>query len=235
MKNMMKAYKTLVIIMLLASAMSAQEVTPTITVTGNHVQNLSPNEIIIKVDYQEYFTSPDESRESKITIDKIEDRVLKSISSAGVKPDKLTMGSANFIQPNRNNQFKKGRISKALYLCIENTEEYIRLIQQLEGDGLFDKMIVRFSISGYNHTDKNDYLVASRSNAFEAAREKANLILSKTNKQLGDVITIKEINASSRNNGGGFYAVDNTQGESISGFQPIKISYQLEVVFEVVD
>ena len=234
MKNQIKIL-SLLFCLALTTMVSAQELRNTIMVTGAHVHNLSPNEIIINLNYQEYYTSPQESRESKVRIDAIEKLVLQSVSSAGIKSDKITMGAANFIQPNRNNGFKKGRIDKSLYVCVSNTDEYIRLIEQLEDDGLFDKIITRFTISNYNHTEKSTYLMESRALAYKDAKDKAELILAESNKKCGEVLTIKEINANSNNGSGSFYAVDNSADETTSGFQPINISYRLEVVFEIMD
>jgi uncharacterized protein YggE len=235
MKYFMRVTALAVFVSLLPFFSAAQDKPSTITVTGAHTHNLSPNEIIINLHYQEYFTNAQENMESKISIVEIEKLVLRSVISAGIRDDKITKGSANFIRPNRNNGFKKGRIDKALFLCVTNTDEYIGLIQQLEKDGLFDNIITQFSINNYNHTEKTRYLRESRSKAFSDAKNKAELILAEANKKVGQVMTIKEINAHNQTGNGGFYDVGNHAEDSISGFQPINISYQLEVVFEIVD
>jgi uncharacterized protein YggE len=206
----------------------------TISVSGKASYNLSPNEIIVEISYQEYFTGPDESDGSKILIEELEKKVLASLETLKIAKDQITMGAATVVQPYRDNNILKRRINKSLYVCVNNSEDYIKLIRQLEKDKLFDKIITAFNLNSYNHTEKEKYYTRSRAEAFQNAKVKAELIVQQAQRKLGKVITIKEMNLSWDNGAkNSFYSLDNSSGEKASGFKPIVISYELEVVFEI--
>jgi uncharacterized protein YggE len=206
----------------------------TISVSGKASYNLSPNEIIVEISYQEYFTSPDESDGSKILIEELEKKVLTSLETLKIAKDQITMGAATVVQPYRDNNILKRRINKSLYVCVNNSEDYIKLIRQLEKDKLFDKIITAFNLNSYNHTEKEKYYIRSRAEAFQNGKIKAELIVQQAQRKLGKVITIKEMNPSWDNGAkSSFYSVDNSAGEKTSGFKPIVISYELEVIFEI--
>ncbi len=208
---------------------------PSISVTGKASYNLSPNEIIVEISYQEYFTTPDEKEESRVLIEDLEKKVLGSLEVLKIAKDKITMGAAQVVQPYRDNTtMLKRRINKSLYVCVDNSDNYIKLIRQLEKDKLFEKIITQFNLVSYNHTEKEKYLTKSRAEAFKNAKAKAELILAQANQKLGKVVSIKEINYSFDNSSkGSFYSLDNFSNETTSGFKPIVINYELEVVFEI--
>lgn len=210
----------------------AQEPSQAITVSGSSVYNLSPDEIIIRISFQEYFTNSAETLESKISITVVEKEVRTSLTAAAIVEDKITAGEIAFIQPNRNNQYKKPRLNKTLYVCVANTEEFMRLINQLEKDALLNDRITYFSIIEYRHTEKEKYLKQSKAAAFTDAKEKATLILGASARKLGRVINIKEVNQNSGGTGS-FYGVDNAGSGATSGFKPVVVSYALEVTFEI--
>ncbi len=206
----------------------------TIKVTGHSEYNLSPNEIIIRIAYQEYFTDKEESSESKVAIEDIEKKVLKTINKLKLDEDKITMGGVEIVRPYENRTYLKRRLKKSLIICIENTKQYVDLIRHLESNDLFDQMVVDFNITEYRHTEREDYLNKSREKAFENARQKAELILKNSGRKLGKVLNIAEINnRSGINERANFYQTEQTQ-TVVSGFQPIVVTYNLEVIFEII-
>ena len=233
--NFKIGFSIIALILYISSSLLSQDNVQTISITGSSSLNLSPNEIIIKLSYQEYFTDKEETIDSKVTIEEIEKKVLKSLKSIGVKDDKITMGEVAIIHPQRRGSvvYKKRRINKTLYVCIYDTDEMIDMARQFETDGLTEDILMTFSISQYRHTERDEYLKATRADAFADAREKASLILGESGRSVGKVISIKEINKNQSNSNNSFYSFDNQPAESVSGFRPITLSYNLEVVFEI--
>lgn len=237
MKNLFLIPKLMVLILFFTNTSFAQTNTNTnartIKVSGSAEYNLSPNEIIIQLAFQEYFSNENETTESKVTIEKIEEKVVSSILKSGVKKTKITDGGVQIVRPYKGNVELKRRLNKTIFVCVDNVEQYVKLTRTLEDDKLFDKIVTVFQISEFKHTEKDVYLTKSRSAAYQNAVEKAKLILSQSGQKLGKVLQVTEVNfSSSSDKGGSFYSFDNNS-TSVSGFRPIIISYTLEVQFEI--
>ncbi len=224
------ALTALLVIALSIPTASAQNPERTITVSGSYEYNLSPNEIIVNISFQEYFLDEIEKSENKITIETLEQNLTESIQKSGVKREKITTGAVQLVRPYINGVYLKHRLRKSLLVCIGDTEEFSKLTRTLEADGLFDLVISEFSIIEYRHTDKDSYLKESRSLAYKNAFEKAQSILSQSGGQLGKVIKIEET-SKYPNSSGSFYSTHNSSGAS--GFKPIIIAYDLMVTFEI--
>lgn len=233
MKRYFGIISLLLIVFLTKEVVIAQALQRTIKVTGSSQYNLSPNEIIIQIDFQEYFPDEMEETENKVTLDVIEKKLLQSILKSGVEKDKITVGGVRMVRPYKGNVQLKRRLNKTIFVCVTNSDQYIKLTRSLESDNLFDESITQFDISQFKNTEKEMYLTKSRSEAYKNAVEKATLILSESGQKLGKVIQVNELNTSSSNRSSlEFYSFDNA-AEDISGFQPIVISYQLEVIFAI--
>lgn len=216
-----------------AQTAHAQSTSRSIQVKGVKNYNLSPDEIIIQLTFEEYFTDPSESPESKVTLEDIETQLRNSLSTAGVKEDKITVGGIQVVQPYLNRKKLRRRLNKTLFICIGDTEDYIRLTRELERANLLDDIIKKYSISEFRHTKREEYLKLSHSEAFQDARNKAELILASTEGKLGKVISIKEIsNQVNTISEESFYSLESPAG-SASGFRPIVINYSLLVTFEI--
>ncbi len=234
----MKTYFSSIVFLLLSlvfvSEALAQNQDRTITVTGSSTVNLSPNEIIVKISFQEYFLNKEEKPDSKVVLEILEEKVRKAIGKTDISKEKVTVGSVQIVQPYKNGVHQKRRLNKSLFVCVENTQQHINLARTLEDNNLFDQIITDFSVIELRHTEKDSYLTKSRSLAYAEALKKAKLILSQSAQTLGKVIKIKELNKNrASNTSGSFYSVESTA--SNSGFSPIVISYDLEVTFEIKD
>ena len=207
--------------------------TKTITVEGSKTYNLSPNEVVIQVQYEEYFIENE-----KVTIESIEEQILDVLNSEKIESDKITFGAISLIRPYDYNTkvYGKPRLQKSLFVCISTSEEFASLTRALEKEKLFDTIIKTYGVSEFRHTEKRAYLEKSRDQAFLDARSKADLILSNSSQKTGKIIKIQEkapkSNASHYESA---YGVDNFQKSENSGFKPIVISYSIVVVFEILD
>jgi uncharacterized protein YggE len=232
MKILILPMKLLLLCLVFGNTCFAQTTPRTIKVTGSCEYNLSPNEIIIQLDFQEYFTDAAETKASKVKLEVIQEKIMASLTKAGVKKDKITEGGVTVVRPYKHNVETKRRLNKTLYVCVGNVAEFIKLTRTLEEDDMFDQIVTVFQVSEFKHTDKNTYLTKSRSEAYKDAVEKATLILSQSGQKLGKVVTVTEVNKYPNNDKGSFYSFDNAPKDN-SGFAPLVISYTVEVTFEI--
>lgn len=231
----MKYFVSCLLLIALSTAQAQITQPPSITVTGEAAYNLSPDEIIVKISYEEYFTTPEEDPASKVPIEGIEQLVIVSIKEAGVPDDKITMGEARLIRPRVGQRFLRRRINKSLSVCVSNTEEYLRLIRQLEKDGLFEQEVTSFELTEYRHTERRVYEEKCELEALVNARAKAERIASKSGRKLGRVMQVSEVNNKQGNPWDASAYQLTTSSQGASGFQGIPVSYAIEVVFELLD
>ncbi len=211
----------------------------TITVTGSSSINVSPNEIIIEIRYQEYFKG-EEQEANRVTIEKIEEKVLAALGKAKIDDEKITLGGISVIRPSiyKNNERidLKRRLSKTLFICVETTDQLLKVVRQLEAAKLMDEVLTAFEIVETRHTDIEAFEKQVKIDAFKDAQNKANLILSSSNQKPGAVITVKEFVQQPVRGlefSGSTYEVVPSTSSQISGFKPIQVTYKIEVVFGI--
>jgi len=228
-----------IVISIATLSLQAQPESRTIQVTGTATVNVSPNEIILEIRYQEYFEG-EEAEENRITIDQIEAQVLKALGKAEVEDDKITLGGISVVRPSfyQHNEriFLKRRLSKTLVVCVATTDELLNVVRQLEAAKLMDEVITDFEIVETKNTEIEDFKKQVKVDAFKDAREKAELILSTSTQKPGAVLSIKELPKTGSPSMMGVpstYGVVETPAAAISGFKPIQVTYRVEVMFEI--
>lgn len=225
----MKVIKLLLLTVLSISSLNAQE--KTITVTGESTIQISPNEIILRIDYQEYWDTP--KNEVKTTIKTIEKQVLKALKVAGVKDKNVTLGAVTLLRDYDRNKriYTNRRLSKRLNVCVYSSDEIEKVIEVLEADNLFEKAIAQFQIASTRHTDKEAFEKQAKREAIVDAKNRANLILDAVGKKTGEILKVKELSGSgTQKSGDSFYSV---QSENNSGVSAITVVYKVEAVFEI--
>ena len=227
------------LLLIITGTLSYAQTNNTITLRGSSTYNLSPNEIIIQVTYRETFIG-DEKDNNKVPIETVEKNILSALATADVPDDKITIGAIKIVRPSiykdRQTIYLKRRFEKNLSLCISNAEELVKIVRELEKQKLMDEVIHGFEIVETKHTEADELRRQSKIDAFKNAKEKAELILSTSGQKVGAVLKVVEVNKSSGPKAfdAATYevlAVDNTQP---SGFKPIIIGYEIEVVFEII-
>ena len=232
---MTKSISLIAILALAISPIWAQQQS-TITVRGSYEINLSPDEIIVGIDYQEYFLNENEENEQKIKIEEIEERVLKAIKSTGLPDKKITIGGARIVRPYDRGKYRKRRIKKSLQVCVTTSDEFLTLTRAVESAGLFENEVVGFDIDQFRNTERAKFETECRSKAFDDAKAKAELILSTSGQTVGKAITVREINPSSSSVevfDASTYEVVTVDDGPASGFAPLVVSCKVEVVFEL--
>lgn len=231
----MKNIVLVVLITLFHFSPTTAQTNRTIQIHGTAEYNLSPNEIVIQISFEEYFTDENESIESKVRIETLEQEIRKAVEASNISKDKITSGGVIVVRPYKRGVHKKRRLNKSILVCIKNTDQYILLTRKLEETGYFDNVITTFSIVEFRNTDTDSFKKESKSLAYKNAVEKATLILSESGEKLGKVISINEIDTRKISpNDGSFYSVQPSSNGS-SGFKPVVVNYELEVVFEILN
>jgi len=224
----MKVITCLLLSIISLSNLIAQE-EKTITVSGESTIQISPNEIILRIDYQEYWDTP--KNEVKTTIKTIEKQILKSLKTAGVKDENVTLGAVTLLREYDRSKriYFNRRLSKRLNVCVYSSDEIEKVIEILEGDNLFEKAISQFQIASTRHTDKEAFEKQAKREAIVDAKNRANLILEAVGKKTGEIIKVKELSGSgTKSSGDSFYSV---QSENNSGVSAITVVYKVEAVF----
>jgi len=202
-----------------------------ITVTGQSSIQLSPNEIIIAITYSEYWNLPDRTKKTPIT--DIEKVVVQSLQSAGVKDKNMTFSAVRLTREYDRNKhrFDKRTLSKSVNICVYNADEIAEVIAALEQAGLLERAVTEFRIAEVRHTEMEDYQKQTRVAAVEDAKANAKLIVNTLGKQLGNIISVKEVKANKDTKGISAYSTANPGTNS--GVSAMTISYELEIVFEI--
>jgi len=226
----------LAVLLMLAGQTFAQE-NKTITVSGKSTLQLSPNEIILTITFNEYWTDKDFTQ--KVLIADIEKKLLDALRSAKVKEKNITHSAVTLLRDYDRNQrrYYNHHLSKTLSVCVYSAEEIAAVIETLRHRALLGKAISGFHISDVRHTEVEEYKQQVKTEAIQNARADGKLIVEALGKKLGDIVTIKEVNSlnnwRNKDNNTSFYSTANASGSGGSGVAPITITYELEAVFEI--
>ncbi len=233
MKNILVSFAVL---LMLAGQTFAQE-NKTITVSGKSTLQLSPNEIILAITFNEYWT--DMNFTERILLEDIEKKLINALREAKVKEKNITHSEVTLLREYDRTlrRYHNHHLSKTLSVCVNSAEEIATVIKTLRQRALFGKAISGFRISDLRHTEVEQYKQQVKTEAIQNARANGKLIVEALGKKLGDVLTIKEVKAvnnwRNNDNGTSFYSTANASRSSESGISPITITYELEAVFEI--
>jgi len=225
-----------VVLLMLAGQIFAQE-NKTITVSGKSTLQLSPDEIVLAITFNEYWT--DKTFTKRILLEDIERKLIDALRSAKVKEKNITHSAVTLLRDyDRNLQrYHNHHLSKTLSVCVYSAEEIEAVIEALRQKALFGKAISGFRINDLRHTEVEQYQQQVKTEAIQNAKANGKLIVEALGKKLGDIVTIKEVKSFNnwRNNdkGTSFYSTANASAIGESGVSPISITYELEAVFEI--
>ena len=227
----------LVVLLMLAGQTFAQE-NKNITVSGKSTLQLSPNEIILAITFNEYWT--DKNFTERILLADIEKKLMDALRSAKVKEKNITHSAVTLLRDYDRNlrRYHNHHLSKTLSVCVYSAEEIAAVIEALRQKALLGKAISGFRISDLRHTEVDEYKQQVKTEAIQNARADGKLIVGALGKKLGDILTIKEVKSfnnwrNNNDNGTSFYSTANASNSAGSGVSPIIITYELEAVFEI--
>ena len=212
----------------------------TIQVTGSADMSVIPDQIefLIKIEeyfeeqYQPYKTSRD--YKTKVQLSVIEEDLMTQLKDIGVGSDKIKVQNIGGYWRYRT---KRVTLSKHFSILMDNVSMIDSLLNKINVRGM-DYM----RIGELKHEDLQEYRKEVKIEALQAARAKAEYLLSSMGKDLGEIVSIKELN--SGNNwssywwGGSNSSLANStlgSGQRSDGVdsRSIKLRYEIQATFEI--
>jgi uncharacterized protein YggE len=202
-----------------------------IEVSGTAEQEVTPDIINVSISLQEYIDG-----KNKDTIDQLENQLEGAVKDAGVTKDDFTINNLsaynNTYQKKKNPDFLA---SKQYLIRLHDLNKYNQIISKIDPKGIQSTGIDSYDYSKIDEL-KNDLKLK----ALLAAKQKATFLLNGINEKLGDAISITEID-----NGSGMPAprvmfrnavmsTNNVPQDSDIDFKKIKLSFQINAVFEII-
>ncbi len=200
-----------------------------ISVSGTAEQEVTPDIINVNIALQEYLNG-----KTKITIDQLENQLETAVKNAGVPKEDFTVnnlyGYNNTYQKKKNPDFLA---SKQYTIRFHDLNKYNQILSQVDPKG-----IQSTSIESYDYSKINVLKRELKIQALLTAKEKATYLLSSIGAKLGPVIEINDIDNSGIESKVMFanrsMAYNALPAVSDIDFKKIKLSFQVQAIFEVI-
>ncbi len=223
-----------VFVILIVFSVSAQQ-SKYIEVVGSAEMSIEPDEFIFVIGIEEYWKEEFEKNKefedykNKIKISEIEGKLIKDLNDLGIKTKQIKSTDVGNYWRHRGKEFL---VSKKLEITLTEFKLINKIISKIDTKGI-DYM----AIGELKNKDLVNYRKDIKKQALLAAKEKATYLLETLGKDLGDVISITEINAQnhfptqmmSRSNTL-MSSSENTQAEHE---KKIKLRYEINAKFEI--
>jgi uncharacterized protein YggE len=194
------------------TAVTKEEQTPYIEVTGSSEKEIVPDEIYVEIVLRERFDN-----KLKITIEEQEKSLMKALLSIGIGLDRLTLSDAN-ANVVKINWKKNDLINKKEYtLKLSTAQEVGAVYTEL------DKIeITQANITRVTHSKLDSLKKELRIEAIKNAKEKADYLLKAIGEQTGSPLIVKEVEKSSIN------SINNISGRGARGGMDMDKVYLFE-------
>ncbi len=226
----MKKLFTFILISFFATSTFAQAVDlrRKITVTGNAETEVTPDIIYFSISLKEYLNG-----KTKVSISTLESQLQKAVNDAGIAKADFTisnLSSYNYVPEKKKNA--DFLASKQYRLKLKDLNKVNKIL-----DAVDDKGIESTGIDGYDYSGIEALKSELKLKALKAAQAKATFLLNGIGEKLGGAIDIQEINNEPMQQPV-FRAMMKTANaeptEPDIDFKKIKLSYQVQAVFEIV-
>ncbi|WP_295673457.1 SIMPL domain-containing protein [uncultured Mucilaginibacter sp.] len=201
-----------------------------IEVSGSAEQEVTPDIINVTVSMQEYM-----SGKTKITIDELENQLESAVKDAGIPKEDFTVNNLfsynNYYQKKKTPDFLA---AKQYRIRFHDLNKYNQIIAAVDAKGISST-----NIDSYDYSKMPEVKRQVKIQALLAAKEKATYLLNSLGEKLGPVISINETETSIQN----YYspnmysntvmAYNKSESTSDIDFKKIKLSYQINAVFEI--
>jgi uncharacterized protein YggE len=203
-----------------------------IEVTGIAEQEVTPDIINVTISLQEYMDG-----KKHIAINDLEDQLEKAVKDAGITSSDFTVNNVSAW----NNTYQKKKApdflaSKQYGLRVRDLNKFNQIMSKIDPKG-----IQSTNIESYDYSKMADLKRDLKIKALLAARDKATYLLAALGEKLGGAISITESDNSSfpqprvyANTMMFKASADNNVGDSNIDFKTIKLSFQIQAVFEIV-
>jgi len=205
-----------------------------IEVHGSSEMEVQPDEMMLSVTIQEYFEEEFQKNKepkdykTKVPLAKIEDDLIKSLRKAGIeKEDIRVRGMGNYWRQ----QGKEFLFSKNLEVKITDFSKVNQLSSLVDAKG-----IRSLNVGQMSHSELEKFRKQVKTDALKDAREKAAYLVESLGEELGEVLSITELNDGyarpymAKNM---MMAADAMAYESVDQVHNITISYQVTARFRI--
>ena len=204
-----------------------------IEVSGTAGQEVTPDIIYVSISLQEYMDG-----KTHITIDHLEKQLEDAVRDAGIPKENFTIN--NISAWNNNYQKKKSPdflAGKQYRLKLNDLNKFDQILSAVDPKG-----IQSTNIESYDYTKMDELKNQLKLKALLAARDKATYLLNGIGAKLGDPIDIAEVDninypqprVYSMLMGKAAGVSVNSIPQSDIDFTTIKLSFQINAVFEIV-
>jgi len=201
-----------------------------IEVSGTAEQEVTPDIIYVSISLQEYLNG-----KTRVTIDQLENQLETAVKEAGIPKENFTIN--NISAWNNNYQKKKSPdflASKQYSLKLSDLNKFDQILSAVDPKG-----IQSTNIDSYEYSKADELKNQLKLKALLAARDKATYLLNGIGAKLGDPINITELDNSNYPQPRMFMAKTMSVGVASApvsdiDFKTIKLSFQVNAVFEIV-
>jgi len=201
-----------------------------IEVSGTAEQEVTPDIIYVSISLQEYLNG-----KTRVTIDQLENQLETAVKEAGIPKENFTIN--NISAWNNNYQKKKSPdflASKQYSLKLSDLNKFDQILSAVDPKG-----IQSTNIDSYEYSKADELKNQLKLKALLAARDKATYLLNGIGAKLGDPINITEVDNSNYPQPRMFMAKTMSVGVASApvsdiDFKTIKLSFQVNAVFEIV-
>ncbi len=201
-----------------------------IEVSGTAEQEVTPDIINVSISLQEYMNG-----KNKITIDALENQLENAVKDAGIPKDDFTINNLsaynNYYQKKKDPDFLA---AKQYGIRFHDLDKFNRVLS-----GVDPKGIQSTNIDSYDYSKITELKHDLKIQALLAAKDKATYLLNSIGEKLGGVIDITEVD---NGNNQGFianravlFSAKAQVADSDIDFKKIKLSFQINAVFEIVN
>jgi len=201
-----------------------------IEVTGIAEQEVTPDIINVSVSLMEYLNG-----KTKVTIDELENQLENAVKDAGIPKEDFTINNVsaynNTYQKKKNPDFLA---SKQYLIKFHDLNKFNQVLGKVDPKG-----IQSTNIDSYDYSKMTTLKRELKIQALLAARDKATYLLNSIDEKLGNVISITEADNSNYPTPRVMYANKAMQYNAVApdsdiDFKKIKLSFQINAVFEIV-
>jgi len=211
-------------------AQQINNITPAVTVNGEGIIKVIPDEVVIKSRIEH---DGENAQEVKKQNDAVVDAVIKYLKSEGV-PEKNIQ--TDYVNLNKNYNYNDKTYSyvanQAISIKLDNLKNYEKIMS-----GLLNAGLNRIDGVQFKSSEMEKYMTEARKKAVLNAKSKASEYASPLNQSIGKAISISEVQT---NNFPPMYRMNEMKMSSDSGEQQetlapgeMEISAQVTVAFEL--
>lgn len=204
-----------------------------ITVSGLAEAEVTPDIIYVGISLKEYFK--DNNGKNRIDITTLENQLVRAVQQAGLPKESLTVNSLSAYATRDKKKNPEFLASKQYQLKVNDLNRYNDIIEAIDPKG-----IAYTNIERYDYSKIERLKLELKVKALQNAKQKANFMVEAIGDKLGSALDIQEINneiypQAYRANTMMMKstAADAAESSAEIDFKQIKLSYTVNVVFEI--